>query len=146
METWQLTKALKTYKTFNGVYPLDYLTDIKVKYGGYIINTDPSNQPGEHWVAVYFDVNLQGEYFDSYGLPPLHSEIINFLKRKSDVFTFNQECLQSVSSNSCGYFCYLYLSFKLNGLSMNDYVDFFTNKPKVNELLLNYYKIKLLKV
>ena len=36
----------------------------------YVINSDPSTEPGEHWIAVYFDKHGRGEYFDSYGLPP----------------------------------------------------------------------------
>ena len=36
----------------------------------YVINSDPSTEPGEHWIAVYFDKHGRGKYFDSYGLPP----------------------------------------------------------------------------
>ena len=37
----------------------------------YVINSETHDQPGEHWVAVYFDQHGRGEYFDSYGLPSL---------------------------------------------------------------------------
>ena len=36
----------------------------------YVINSDPSSEPGEHWIAVYFHKRGRGEYFDSYGLAP----------------------------------------------------------------------------
>ena len=36
----------------------------------YVINSDPSSEPGEHWIAVYFDKCGRGEYFNSYGLAP----------------------------------------------------------------------------
>ena len=36
----------------------------------YVINSEPSSEPREHWVAVYFDERGRGEYFDSYGLSP----------------------------------------------------------------------------
>ena len=32
----------------------------------YVINTHPSSLHGEHWIAMYFDENGKGEYFDSY--------------------------------------------------------------------------------
>ena len=33
----------------------------------YIINSEPNSEPGEHWIAVYFDKHGLGKYFDSYG-------------------------------------------------------------------------------
>ena len=36
----------------------------------YVINSESSSEPGEHWIAVYFDKHGRGEYFDSYGLSP----------------------------------------------------------------------------
>ena len=35
-----------------------------------VINSDTSDKKGEHWVAIYFDKNRRGEYFDSYGPTP----------------------------------------------------------------------------
>ena len=37
-----------------------------------VINLDPSYKPGSHWVAVYFDRNGEGEYFNSLGRYPPH--------------------------------------------------------------------------
>ena len=44
----------------------------------FVINLDPSYKPGSHWVAVYFDRNGVGEYFDSFARYPPH-EIDHFL-------------------------------------------------------------------
>ena len=35
---------------------------------GYIVNTDPHDQPGQHWLAVWTDHNVC-EVLDSYALP-----------------------------------------------------------------------------
>ena len=37
---------------------------------GFVANTDPSDEPGAHWVAFYFQSERKGEFFDSYGKPP----------------------------------------------------------------------------
>ena len=44
----------------------------------YIVNTERSNKAGEHWVVVIFNNNGNVIYFDSHGLPPLETEIIDF--------------------------------------------------------------------
>ena len=73
MNALQIERLLKidykTKKVFKKVCAFDQL-EKPVFPSAYVINSDPSNEPGEHWIAVYFDKNGQGEYFDSYGLAP----------------------------------------------------------------------------
>ena len=71
METNIISKLLKNFKCFKGVYPLDKLPDIIKLPINIIINTDPSYMPGEHWVSLSINKDCYGEYFDSLGLPPL---------------------------------------------------------------------------
>ena len=57
-------------KNYKGTYALDefyYLPEIK--NGAYIINTDPMEFPGTHWLALYKDDGKK-RYFDSYGMKP----------------------------------------------------------------------------
>ena len=42
-------------------------------------NTYDSDQPGEHWVAMYVDEI--GDYFDPYGQNPQHTEFRNFMNK-----------------------------------------------------------------
>ena len=62
-----LKKDLKTKKIFKKVCALDQLEKPTFP-SAYVINSDPSSEPGEHWVAVYFDKHGREEYFDTYGL------------------------------------------------------------------------------
>ena len=62
-----LKKDLKSKTIFKKVCALDQLEKPTFS-SAYVINSDPSSKPGEHWVAVYFDKRGRGEYFDSYGL------------------------------------------------------------------------------
>ena len=64
-----LKKDLKSKAIFKKVCALDQLEKPTFP-SAYVINSDPSSEPKEHWVAVYFDKRNRGEYFDSYGLPP----------------------------------------------------------------------------
>jgi len=65
--------------SFAGVFPCDRLPLSIQNPGAVICNTDPHDKPGAHWVAMYVDGDV-GEYFDSYGLPPINSNFVNFLK------------------------------------------------------------------
>ena len=69
---------------------------------GFIINTAKSTEPGEHWVLIWQPANTICEYFDSYGLAPFKSEILNFLPRK---FKYNNTRFQSLMSSCCGQYC-----------------------------------------
>ena len=62
----------------------------------YIVNTERSNKAGEHWVAVIFNNNGNVLYFDSYGLPQLETEIINFLDNHYSSWRYNRQRLQSL--------------------------------------------------
>ena len=47
----------------------------------YVCNTDPNHKPaGEHWVTIYIDSDRRGEYFDSFGMPPLFNEFLSFFE------------------------------------------------------------------
>ena len=55
---------------FLGVFASDQLpSKISTYPSGLIVNTDPIDKPGQHWVAMYFP-NEGEEFFDSYGFPP----------------------------------------------------------------------------
>ena len=49
-----------------------------------VVNTHPSNMPGEHWLAIYISKNKHGYFFDSFGNPPdnFPAEINNFIVEK----------------------------------------------------------------
>ena len=57
---------------FYGVVPCDGLPKSPVKDmtrpKGYIVNTDPHDQPGQHWIALWTQGNVC-EVMDSYALP-----------------------------------------------------------------------------
>ena len=93
MNTLQLERALKrnayTKKIFDGVFPADEVPEIIDTFPcGFVANTDPSTEPGMHWVAFYFPSREKGEFFDSYGNPP---EYYGF--KSYEIETWNQHKL-----------------------------------------------------
>lgn len=111
MDTYQLKKVLSRDlgSSFGGVYPRDLIPDhLNFKEKAIVINTDPHDQPGTHWVCLYLDGDTV-EYFDSYGFPPLYSEIQEFIDRNSNHMKYNENHYQELDSNVCGQYCVYFL-------------------------------------
>lgn len=113
MDTLQLTKILNNIPVKGQVCAKDLLPDKKsLDEKAYIINTDNSTDPGEHWVAVYFRGD-QAIFFDSYGFPPEEDYILPFIQRNARRWIQNTEPLQSPWSKTCGMWC-IYIIHQLN--------------------------------
>ena len=153
MNTAQITHALEqdpvTSKKFCGVFPSDKLPQTINRYlCGFVANTDPSSEPGTHWVAFYFPSEEKGELFDSYGHAPEHyrKSFGDFLK--SHTWDFNRRKLQSAWSDVCGQYCIFYLSHRARGQSMSNIVHLFNNDAilndtKVSQFVKSHFKVLL---
>lgn len=130
-------------RTFRGVFPRDHLSSIEViarRPSAFIINTGESWTSGEHWVALWFDGRGKSGYFDSFGLPPRHEDIEDFLLRHSVGYRHNTRVIQSPTSAVCGLYCAYYVLRKSRGDSLPRIVSIFhPSRQKSNDL-----KIKLL--
>lgn len=78
-----LTQDKTTRGTFDGVFAEDRLPSCIRRPSSYVVNFDKANQPGSHWVAIYFDGCGNCEYFDSYGIEPKKNNIRDFIKRNT---------------------------------------------------------------
>ena len=93
MDTSQIASILlshpATSQVFRGVFPVDRLQSSRcgAAAGLYVCNTDPSDRPGQHWIVIAIAENARGfrhgEYFDSFGLPPLQPEFVKFLDKNT---------------------------------------------------------------
>ncbi len=148
MDTAQITHLLQcdpyTQDVFAGVYPRDHLPcAIKHYPRAYVCNTDPHTEDGEHWVAIYVDEYGRGEFFDSYGLPPLHRTFLKFLNRNCSSWTFNEKQLQGLTSQVCGQYCVFYLLHRCRGLSMETIVHMFGTTFADNDVLVHDFVYSL---
>ena len=120
---------------FEGVYAADTLPHRLHKKPALIIaNTDPISKPGQHWIAIYVDEHGVGEYFDSYGMPPIVRQHRTFLNKICKQWTINTKSLQAIDSNVCGQYCVLYLIHKAHGYSLHSFIKkLFTSNPQKND-------------
>ena len=136
MNTRDINKYLNKYIEFFGTYPKDILPKALARSGGVVINTDTSKGPGEHWVAVYLSSSGIAEYFDSFGQPPMHKEIIEFLDNISPKgWYYNPVTFQSLYTNTCGMYCVYYLANRFNGGDYDVFRAIFNHSEELNDRL-----------
>ena len=142
MNTTDILQVLQDVKDFGGVRPSDMLQNCEVNKF-YIVNTDPSTKPGQHWVAVYLKRGCC-EFFDSLGQAPAqYSKNFNdllFIHGPSYMYTNYR--LQNYGSSVCGQYCIFYIMMRSQGYSLYNIVNFFnTHSLKFNDsVVLHFYQ------
>ena len=110
----------------------EFPTKIGACRTAFVCNTHDADKPGEHWIALYIDGD-HGEYFDSYGLPPLHTTFRKFLKDHCVEWSYNNKTLQSPLSNVCGQYCIAYLLFRCRNVPMKTFANLFGTDLVAND-------------
>jgi len=120
-----------------GTLPCDGLPKhpVKTRPRAYIVNTDPHDQPGQHWIALWTQNNLC-EVMDSYALPlevyqqakPLQDWVMKHWK----YVVSNGSSLQGLHSKACGHYALMYLKLKARGGTLQDFVQHFSDYDRVN--------------
>ena len=123
MNTSQLRRVASRHRrvgpVFAGVFASDELPK-KATNKAYIINLDPSNKRGSHWISIYFHPEKNAAtYFDPYGLKPKSLNIIRFLRRNAMFKTYNRKVYQSPCSFVCGEYALYHLYHQANGLPLS---------------------------
>ena len=118
--TFIVNSNISCKKMFIGVFAADTLPTNLSYPCTLIVNTDDSNLPGQHWVAIHIDKKRIGYFFDSYGMTPYVTNFINFLNKFCDSWKFNSKPLQSINTIVCGQYCCLFVL----ACSENAVVDF----------------------
>lgn len=133
MNSNQIRDSLKDYKDFIGVYPCDRLP--RLKWGqAMIVNTDPHNRPGQHWVALHKTKLGCLEYFDSFGLPPLVPQIRKYINLSShNSFTYSSVQLQHETGQTCGNYCIVFVKHRLLKLPFSSLLAHFTTSLEGND-------------
>ena len=131
-ETSQIARLLagdaRTRSIVRDVVPKDGLpTMIDGFPFAFVCNTYDGDKPGQHWIALYVDADRRGEYFCSYGLPPLHDAFRVFLNEHYSEWTHNTKRLHSPLSNVCGQYCIAYVLLRFNGRRITVFIPFTDN-------------------
>ena len=144
MNTLEISNYMQNFKNFKGVYPRDLLTFSLSKNTGIIVNTDLSTKPGEHWVSIYKNKDNEIIYFDSFGFPPLHEEIIRFIIKNCDNgWYYNTITYQSVYQDTCGMYCIYFITCMLRHGKYENFQTIFRANPDFNDILAKIlYKVQ----
>lgn len=138
MDSQQIINCLKNVECFKGVYPRDCLPkNIKDTPAAFIVNTDSSDETGEHWVAIFIPKRSIGEYFDPFGLPPLHEDFTFFLNNNCENWVYNSLPVQHHESKACGKFCIGFIKARNRRISFSDFVSDFSVNLSRNEAKIN---------
>ena len=140
MNNREITRVMKSNarvaKVFIGVYAADMLPPAGPPHRkpcAYIANTHKHNQPGEHWVGLYFPSSETPEFFDSYGRPP-QSEFRTFL---GDAYFYSNKFVQHPLTSVCAQYCCFFILKKTQGCTMEEILSYFTDDHVENDVLVN---------
>ena len=100
----RMGKTLFGYR-YLGTFPLDkvplhFIKDAQLQH--FIINTQTSNLPGQHWIAVTIYQRNKAYIFDSFGIPP-PTLLINQLKERGiEKIYYSKRQIQEFDTTICG--------------------------------------------
>ena len=147
----ELESLIRTYAddeteaAFLGIFALDTLPkSIQQLPVLFVVNTQTSNLPGQHWVAVYISSEKRGEVFDS-----LTSPISLTLMRWMNTFTFkwkrSKRMIQNPLSAYCGAFVAYFVLTRIKAKSMESCLLVFKKDFQFNDLLVQNF-VRTLKI
>lgn len=141
----QIEKDSLSQKYFLGVLSRDELPTKIYKYPCcFILNTEKRNEPGEHWLAIFYNENQQATFFDPCGFSPAMYGLQSYLENTSKNWTFNKKRIQSFTSNLCGEICLFFIYFKSRNYSLDYFNSLFSNDYSKNEkLILNFFNFNI---
>jgi hypothetical protein len=147
MNTTEIRRILHTAinkQMTTDVFACDQLQSLKSEKFAVIVNSDTSDEPGTHWLALFKESGDTVEFFDSYAMPIefYNTNILNFVSTKCKFLRQSEIQIQSDFSSVCGQFCIFYLVSRANGLNFNDILNEFSeiNLSKNNEKVSRFVR------
>ena len=132
MNTAQIDLSLRNLPLTKHIFAGTYARDTFKKCpralhlpAAYVVNTQPSTEPGEHWVALFFPADIDnnhGQFFDSYG-GPLPEDLLPITKRYGHIQPVQDNegrCFQSLMTTVCGQYCMYFIAMRSLKRTYND--------------------------
>lgn len=135
---------VKTKEAFLGVFPINRLPKRLIQLPVlFIINTNTSNLPGQHWKAIFISKNREGEVFDSLATPVelILSHWMNTFTRKWTISTLT---LQNPLSPTCGAYVLYFVLNRLKHNSLKSCLSFFSNHVIENDKRMEQFYNKII--
>ena len=111
---------------FIGVFASDKIPKLEKIPSAITVNLDVSENPGTHWMALYFPNEGKCEYFDSFGRKP-SGLILKYISNYSKAYTYNNVCVQDLWTISCGKMCLYYLVWRCRGITFKEIIESMTS-------------------
>ena len=136
----EIQAMLSDVDGFVGVFPSNHLPNVGHRPASFVVNTAPipDKYGGDHWVAVILKQNSKGEYFDSFGLPPLEHNIADYINKTcSNGYKYSMKMIQGRSSSLCGLYCVDFIRQRLvHKKGFDAYLAGFNTDFKANDRLV----------
>ena len=135
MNTTDIERIIGQYvRRFDGVFACNRLL---TKPRLMVCNTDISDKPDEHWIAICVDDNGRyGEYFDPLGRAPL-SVFERYMNEHCHDWIYNRKQLQSVASRFCRHYCICFCIARSRDVNMCRFTDYFTCDTGLNDVVVH---------
>lgn len=149
MNTIELTSIVKRISNrahLLGVLACDQLPTKPIRYPCMgIVNTDPSDLPGKHWLAFYITKDKQGYFFDSFGNSPdkFSPEIKLFLLKNTARILYSGRQVQKDFSVTCGQHCVFFLYHVQKGASYSRLINMYSDNLVCNDAMVCHFVNKI---
>jgi len=126
MDNLQILCTLRNVNSYLDVYASDLLPRSITKFCTFIINAFPHTKRGSHGLGDHFRTKSSYVYnFDSNGIVPFVPDILAFVKRNCTTWDRNRRQLQSLTSDVCGKYCFLFSLYMDRGYTPQQFVALF---------------------
>ena len=129
-----------TKNAFLGIFPINLLP-AKIPHHLpilFVVNTNPSNLPGQHWKAVYVSKDRNGEVFDSLAMP-IDLRLEHWMNKFCRKWTVSKLILQNPFSPSCGAYVLYYILSRLCFNSLNACLAPFNENVLMNDRIVEEF-------
>ena len=129
----------ETKKALLGVFPINHLPQRLPKPPLlFIVNTNSSNLPGQHWKAIYISKNYEGEVFDS--LATTNDLILeHWMNRFTKRWIVSTLTLQNPLSPTCGAYVLYFIMTRLKHPSLKSCIRPFTSDVTANDKFVSEF-------
>ena len=128
----------RVLKCFLGVFPCNMLPNNVPRPCSFIANTQPSGTRGEHWVAMFINKEGYGDYFCSFGVPPLQV-FVTFMNNETFDWNYSTKIIQNTLSTTCGQYALFFLFCRGHGLSMHKFLSLFSSNVVENDAIVTAF-------
>ena len=146
MNTIELKNILKNNKYtkpyFQNILAYDQINHIQLKKKknySYIINSSPASSEGVHWLCIFGNSYLCN-IFDPLGLSitKYYKKLYTKLQTLTKKIVYRSVRIQSLTSDSCGHFCCIYLFLRGHKFTHSQILNSFfeKNNTQYNENLI----------